>query len=456
MSVRASHSFKWRLVGWLVLFETVAILIVIAIAVGLLWVTGYLIDGYENGNVDVLKDAITRKADGGLELQETPELQRLRQQAGKIWFIVRDKQGHSLAEGTVPEEFAFAVAGLERMNDARFRRSPDKNARPEAVVKWLESPAGMVQIFSGTEGQLTLGRLLLTTTGAFLTIFVPMLLLLAFATVVVTPIVVRRMLSGLSHAAAHAAHIEYDQRGIQMPVTGVPNEFLPLVTAVNDALTRLDDGYTRHKRFLAQAAHELRTPVAILGARIASLPPGPDKTRLNEDVTRLSILAGQLLDLERLDAENDDFRPVDLAALAERVIVALAPLGFGAGYEMSFEADQRPVMISGDEASLERALTNLVQNAIDHGGRRGTITVKVDPLGAIDVCDDGDGIPRSEADRIFEPFQRLRKDGKGAGLGLNLVQKIVHLHGGYVDVARSASGGACMRIVLPLAAAKTA
>jgi signal transduction histidine kinase len=112
-------------------------------------------------------------------------------------------------------------------------------------------------------------------------------------------------------------------------------------------------------------------------------------------------------------------------------------------------------MISGDEASLERALTNLVQNAIDHGGRRGTITVKVDPQGSIEVCDDGDGIPRSKTDRIFEPFQRLRKDGKGGGLGLNLVQRIVNLHCGYVDVARSASGGACMRIVLPLAGANS-
>ncbi len=456
MSGRAPHSFKWRLVGWLVLFETVATLVVIAIAVGLLWVTGYLIDGYENGNVDVLKDAITRNAEGKLVLQETPDLIRLRRRVANIWFIVRDKQGHSLAEGKVPEAFVFAIAGLEHMNDGRFRLSPDKNARPEAVVKWLESPAGSVQIFSGTEGELTFGRLLLSTTGAFLTIFVPMLLLLAFATVVVTPVVVRRMLSGLSHAASHAAHIEYDRRGIQMPVVGVPSEFLPLVRAVNDALERLDEGYTRHKRFLAQAAHELRTPVAILGARIASLPPGPDKTRLNEDVTRLSILAGQLLDLERLDAQKDEFRPVDLAALAERVIVALAPLAFGAGYEMTFEADPRPVVVTGDEASLERALTNLVQNAIDHGGRRGTITVKVDPQGAIDVCDDGDGIPRSKTDRIFEPFQRLRKDGKGAGLGLNLVQKIVQLHGGYVDVARSPSGGACMRIVLPREATTSA
>ncbi len=112
----------------------------------------------------------------------------------------------------MPLAFAFATAGLDRMNDGRFRLSPDKDSRPEAVVKWVDLPAGNIQIFTGTEGQLTLRRLLLGTSGAFLTIFVPMLLLLALATIIVTPIVVRRMLAGLSHAAAHAAHIEFDQQ----------------------------------------------------------------------------------------------------------------------------------------------------------------------------------------------------------------------------------------------------
>ncbi|KQW73763.1 HAMP domain-containing sensor histidine kinase [Ensifer sp. Root127] len=443
------HSFKWRLVRWLVLFETAAISLVIAIAVGLLWATGYLIDGYENGNIDVLTDAIVRDGQNNLVVQETPELARLRREVGEIWFIARDRAGHRLSEGAVPQAFAFATAGLDRMNDGRFRLSPDKDSRPEAVVKWVDSPAGNIQIFTGTEGQLTLRRLLLGTSGAFLTIFVPMLLLLALATIIVTPIVVRRMLAGLSHAAAHAAHIEFDQQGVQMPIKGVPAEFLPLVEAFNNALKRLDEGYARHKRFLAQAAHELRTPIAILNTRVATLPPSDGKARLIEDTNRLATLAGQLLDLQRLGKRTTPFCPLDLRALAERVIADLAPLAFAAGYEMSFDAADEPMIVLGDHSSLERALTNLVQNAIEHGGRRGKITFRVIAPARVEICDEGDGVPLAERERIFEPFSRLHPGGKGAGLGLSLVREIVHLHGGHVAIVDATSGGACFRIDLP-------
>ena len=248
MTAGPSHSFTWRLVRWLMIFEVTAMLVVVAVAVGLLWATGVLVDGYENGNLDVLKDAIVRDARGELVLTETPELARLRREAGTIWFVARDRAGHRLTEGTVPATFAFAAAGLERMNDARFRVAPQRNARPEAVVKWVDSPAGSIQIFTGTEGHLTARRLLLGTSGAFFAMVLPMLLLLALATIVVTPLVVRHMLAGLSRAASRAQHIEFDRRGVQMPADDVPNEFLPLVEAVNDALVRLDEGYSRHRR----------------------------------------------------------------------------------------------------------------------------------------------------------------------------------------------------------------
>ncbi|MES2054544.1 MAG: HAMP domain-containing sensor histidine kinase [Pseudomonadota bacterium] len=452
MSAGAPPSFKWRLVRWLVIFEVGTIMLAIAVMVGLLWATGYLIDGYENGNVDVLKDAIARNRRGALILRETPELARLRKETGAIWFVARDGAGHHLSEGIVPPEFAFATVGLGRMNDARFRLAPDRNARPEAVVKWVETPAGNVQIFTGTEGHLTLDRLLLGTSGAFLSIFVPMLLVVALATVIVTPIVVRRMLAGLSHAASHAARIEFDQRGIQMPVENIPREFLPLVKAVNDALARLDEGYTRHKRFLAQAAHELRTPIAILNTRVASLPSSAEKMRLTEDAARLAVLAGQLLDLQRLDQRTSSFSSVDLNALARRVIVDLAPLAFAAGYEVSFESGDEIVAVLGDHSSLERALMNLVQNAIEHGGRQGKITVRVTDPACIEVCDEGNGIPPGQREQIFEPFSRLHPAGRGAGLGLSLVREIVQLHGGQVAAIDRSPKGACLRISLPPAA----
>jgi signal transduction histidine kinase len=131
------------------------------------------------------------------------------------------------------------------------------------------------------------------------------------------------------------------------------------------------------------------------------------------------------------------------------VVLDLAPLAFAAGYEMSFEQEDDTIVVTGDQTSLERALTNLVQNAIDHGQRRGTILVRVTRAGRIEVSDDGDGIPADERAQIFEPFRRLRAGGRGAGLGLDLVQTIMRLHGGQVEVTEAPSGGACMCMVFP-------
>src|SRR5439155_15300581 len=134
---------------------------------------------------------------------------------------------------------------------------------------------------------------------------------------------------------------------------------------------RLDQGYARHKRFVADAAHELRTPIAILSTRLESLPSGPDKTRLIEDAARLATLAEQLLDIQRLDRCGHPFAPIDLVSVAQGVAADLAPLAIAAGYELALDAPTTPVEALGDAAALERALTNLVQNAIQHGPRRG-------------------------------------------------------------------------------------
>ncbi len=116
---------------------------------------------------------------------------------------------------------------------------------------------------------------------------------------------------------------------------------------------------------------------------------------------------------------------------------------------MTFEPEDEEVVVNGDQMSLERALTNLVQNAIDHGGRRGTIAVRVAAAGQIEVSDEGDGIPAAEREHVFEPFYRLHPGGRGAGLGLDLVHKIMRLHGGRVEAGDGPSGGACLRMIFP-------
>ncbi|MDQ0470551.1 signal transduction histidine kinase [Labrys wisconsinensis] len=435
----------------LVIFQTAMLALLVLLVVATLWGTALIVDSYEDGTLDVLKDAVARDADGGLTLSPTTDLAQLRSKVPDLWFLMRDRQGHRLAEGQVPPDFAPIVDGLDHINQARLGWKIGGSYRPDGLVKWVDTAAGDVQILTGTQGQMSLRRLVMGVSAGSLIVILPIFVLMALATLVATPLVVRHALRGLGRAAAQAERIDIDQRGVQLPIEDVPTEIGPLVKAVNDALARLDRGYERHRRFLTDAAHELRTPIAILNTRIASLSPGSEKTRLLEDATRLSVLTGQLLDFQRLDQQVSRFSPVDLTALARRVIVDLAPLAFAAGYEMVFEADEGAIVVAGDQTSLERALANLVQNAIDHGGRCGTITVRIGRAGCVEVCDEGDGIPNEERDRIFEPFHRLNQDGRGAGLGLNLVHEIMRLHGGRIAATDGPSGGACLRMTFPVA-----
>ncbi|MGN8118035.1 sensor histidine kinase [Labrys sp. 22185] len=452
MTATTSPSLRWRLVKRLVAFQTVMLTLIVVILVFAVWGTARIVDAYEDSALDVLRDALVRQPDGRLALAKTGDLARLREDAPDLWFVIKDKQGQQLAEGEVPADYTAIVAGIGLIQQMRIGEDQPGIDKPDAVLKWVESAAGRVQILTGTQGHMSWQHLFWGVSLSSATVIGPLFALMALVTLIVTPIVVRRALKGLGAAATQAERIDIAERGVRLPLSGVPAEILPLVKAVNDALVRLDNGYERHQRFLADAAHELRTPIAILTTRIASLPPGAEKSRLLEDANRLAVLTGQLLDFQRLDQQERPTATVDLAALAQRVLVDLAPLAFAAGYEIDFKADDGPILVTGDQTSLERALTNLIQNAIDHGGRRGTIGIRVDRSGRIEICDEGDGIPESETERIFEPFHRLRQDGRGAGLGLNLVREIVRLHGGHIAASNGPKGGACLEIDLPLAA----
>lgn len=452
MSVLRPRSLTWRLIGRLAGLQAVTltflILLIGAAAIGLLR-AGLLIGEYEGSTLDTLRDAITRDEAGGLTLRRTPELAALRAEHADLWFVIRDAEGHQLTEGAVPAQFAPIASSLDQVSEARLKWNAAEAMRPAGLVKWVDTSAGRIQILTGTYGELSMWRALESTPLLFLNMILPIVVLMTLATLVATPFVVRRAMKGLAQVAAQAERIDIDQRGVQLPLDKVPIEITPLVKAINAALDRLDKGYERHRRFLADAAHELRTPIAILSTRVASLQAGPEKTHLLEDATRLSVMAGQLLDLQRLDQRADTFGPVNLVGVARQVVLDLAPLAFAAGYEMSFEHEDETIVVTGDQTSLERALTNLVQNAIDHGQRRGTILVRLTTSGRIEVCDDGDGIPPDEREQILEPFRRLHPGGRGAGLGLDLVQSIMRLHGGRIEVDQAASGGACMRMVFP-------
>ena len=227
-----------------------------------------------------------------------------------------------------------------------------------------------------------------------------------------------------------------------------PRELLPLVRGFNAALDRLSSELGRRKRFIADVAHELRTPLAVVSLRVEALKDEEVKAELRNGVGRLSHLVGQMLDLERLSLSGNQRAPVDLAALARDVVADLAPMALKAGYDLSLDAPEGAVIVTGDRHAIERALTNLVGNAIAHGGGAGNIEVVVGADRTIDVKDEGPGVPADLQPRLFEPFSRGGSGVEGSGLGLHLTREIMRAHDGDVRLVPGPRG-ATFRLTFP-------
>jgi signal transduction histidine kinase len=453
MTAKASQSLRWLLIRRLVLLQAAILTALVLLVVTALWGGGYLIAPEpDDDTIDMLREAITRDAGGQLALRDTPRLASQREDSPGLWFIVRDRNQHSISSGAVPSEFAKIGDALDGVGQARLGWNIGDPPRPTARVKRVETAAGTVQIITGSGTTVSWRRFLTAALTCFVGAVAPAVAVMALATLIATPIVVRQALDGLGRTASQAEKIDIDERGARLPLDDVPSEIMPLVTAINDTLGRLDDGYEKRRRFLLDAAHELRTPIAILQTRLESLGPDANAARLLEDVARLSVLAEQLLDLQRVDQRTRPFAAVDIVAMAQKAVADLAPLAIAAGYDLSFDSEADRIDVPGDEGSLERAVTNLIQNAIQHGGRKGAISVRVERPAVISVADEGPGVPEAEHERVFEPFYRLHGNDRGSGLGLNLVREIVRLHAGQVTMKDGTAGGACVTIRLQPAA----
>lgn len=398
------------------------------------------------GNPETFADAIRPAPGGGAQVEMTPKLKQLIADKPGVWFLASTEAGTKVSYGKIPVFYDELDTALWEF------ASVDVRPRPGSPVDALQlerhkSQIGDVMVASG--GGRTIG--VVSFVAGFWALFsLALLAITTIAAAIIIPRVIRRELRGLKQAAEQAELIDIDARGTQLPIENVPHEVRALVDAVNGGLARLDKAYAQRERFLADSAHELRTPIAILQTRLETAEPFPEKARLLMDVARLSSLADQLLDLQRMDLGETTMEPLDLVELAGNVVSDMAPLAISAGYELALNAPPDPVLIRGDEGSLTRALANVVQNAIVHGANHGQIIVDVSATGTVSVMDDGPGIAPADRERIFEPFYRIKPLATGAGLGLNLVASIVQRHKGRVAVNESPTGGARFSMTLPL------
>ena len=275
----------------------------------------------------------------------------------------------------------------------------------------------------------------------------PLLLILLLVSIVT----VRRTLAPLRELSQRAEAINPQATDLRLPHDGVPIEILPLVTAVNSALDRLDKGFHTQREFTADAAHELRTPLAVLAAHIDTLPDRETAASLRRDLDTMSHLVEQLLraaHVESLVVDPED--SADLCTIAREVAAYLAPVAIREDLALEVDAPETPVYVNGRTEALFHAVRNLVDNALRHTqpGTAVILTVSASPP-TLAVRDHGPGVPADVQDKIFQRFWRSDRRTGGAGLGLSIVARTMKAHGGRITVHDAESGGAVFSMEFP-------
>ncbi len=418
---------------------------------GVLWQTLQTLDSMQDRSLQAqaadLERHLATAPDGTPRLDLPASLQSHYDQFGRAFlFAIYDAAGQVLASSS-----AFAptlLAGdLPAGDQPQFFQI---ETNPNGPYFGYVRPAGAVRIAvaQGDLHQDVLADSLAEEWVRNSIGWIGLILLLALAVSFWT---IRRSLAPVQALSDLASQIGPRQTALRLPEAKLPSEVLPLVRAVNDALDRLEAGFELQRRFVADAAHELRTPLAVLTARLDGLAAGQDKLVLRQDVGRINRVVEQLLSVARLDAAPSAAPvAVDGRRLAMQVISQLAPRALKEQRVLALVGAAAPAPILADPAALGAALANLIENACNHTPRGTNIEVELAEQGSITVRDHGLGIAPDQRDAVFRRFWRgPGAKVPGAGLGLAIVTESLRAIGGRVELTETPGGGASFTLHLP-------
>lgn len=446
--IRQPPAILWRIVVRL----SLTTLIAIVLAYSWLWwkyhsVTEIMRDTYLIEQAVSIRNQVLLLPDGRIVVDLPPiQLASYAESEGGLRFAVRDARS-----GTILAQGGEAVGPVPEMGDGPrlYRRNPDG---PGPVLMFgaavrLATPAGdlLVQVEESGSDFDAMTRSLIerfAEEGGWLG--APFLL----AMLVVSLITIRNSLLPLRRLSEQAAAIGPATTDIRLPEAQVPREIMPLVQAVNSALDRIEVGFRIQRDFTADAAHELRTPLAVLRAHIETLPDPATRDALARDVDSMTRLVSQLLAVARAEALTVAMdEQADLNAIAVDVCTFLAPMALRQRRLVEVIEDPAGARVAANGEAVFNALRNLVENALTHTPPDTTVTVRVEAPATLRVEDRGAGIPPELHERIFQRFWRAERRKSGSGLGLSIVREIMQAHGGRVEVGERPGGGAVFSLV---------
>ncbi len=382
------------------------------------------------------------RASGGTQV-ELPDYIGSYYRKGLGKFAVLDEHGTVLAAST-------GIAHAFQPVDPEIEREFFAYPQPEGEItyhgisiriKKLDPPAWVQVVFK--DGNVIFDSVLEEFIQDIAWIWPPFVLIL----LAINFLVIKIGLRPLVFASAQASAIGPSAVSTRLPETGMPEEILDFIRAINRALDRLEDGYKAQQRaidqqrqFIADAAHELRTPLAALQIQIDNLPAiateqseQPLTCELNAGIRRVSSLLRQMLSMARFDmpADPQQFRRIDVADLVTECLAEYSPMAENKGVDLGILSLEK-AFVKAIEAELKILVGNLIDNAVRYTPSGGLVDISVRNLGnsaVIQIADTGCGVDEAIIPRLFDRFFRAAPPGiEGSGLGLAIVQAIAKRH----------------------------
>jgi signal transduction histidine kinase len=406
----------------------------------------------------VLIEAARRAPDGTKYIENTDALRDYIQDNPKFLYAAFDPERGEFISGSSPQlthEFKDQLNHIEVLT-SMFHLASDSDPNARGSIRSANTPAGpLTLVVYGAEFHWT--DLYSVTMDNWGPIAFAVYLVLCGLACAIMLFVVKKGLEPLRKCAESLSQVDLDTLDQRLQTDNLPSEVAPFVVAVNAALARVDAGVARQQRFLANSAHELRTPVAILRTRIEKLGQAPVedvKRELKRDLQRVQTLLEQLLVLAQIEeqAAKQKAPSIDLGEAVMQAVADYSPIAVSYGRQLSYEAPPSPVTVRAYPWAIESVVMNLIGNAVREEPPGGAVVVRVGADASVEVIDHGAGVAKSDREMIFEPFWRKDERKPGTGLGLAIARELIGKLQGRIWVEETSGGGATFKVSLPTAA----